>query len=167
VICAVCGYLNIQGEDECANCGSDLRTVDIPSPSTGLEDRLVRDHLDRVHGRDPILVAPDTPVRAALRQMQDQRANALLVGDGDHLQGIFTERDALLKVAGKPLDGVTLAQVMTPDPVVLRADDTIAVAIHKMAVGRFRHIPLVGEDGRIIRIVTAQDVMRHILALLG
>jgi CBS domain-containing protein len=167
VICAVCGFQNIQGEDECANCGADLRTVDIPSPSTALEDRLVRDHLDRVHGREPILVAPDTPVRAALRQMQDQRANALLVGDGAHLHGIFTERDALLKVAGQGLDGVTVSQVMTPDPVVLRADDTIAVAIHKMAVGGFRHIPLVAEDGRVTGIVTAQDVMRHILALLG
>jgi CBS domain-containing protein len=167
VICAVCGFQNIQGDDECANCGADLRTVDIPSPSTALEDRLVRDHLDRVHGRDPILVGPDTPVRAALRQMQDQRANALLVGDGDHLEGIFTERDALLKVAGQPLDGLTVAQVMTHDPVVLRADDTIAVALHKMAVGGFRHIPLVAADGHVTGIVTAQDVMRHILALLG
>ncbi len=167
MICAVCGYQNIQGEDECANCGADLRTVDIPSPSTALEDRLVRDHLARVHGRDPILVAPETPVRAALRQMQDQRANALLVGDGAHLQGIFTERDALMKVAGQPLDGLTLQQVMTPDPVVLRADDTIAIAIHKMAIGSFRHIPLVAADGHVTGIVTAQDVMRHILALLG
>jgi len=167
VICAVCGFLNIQGEDECTNCGADLRTVDIPSPSTALEDRLVRDHLDRVHGREPILIAPDTPVRAVLRQMQDQRANAVLVGDGNHLRGIFTERDALLKVAGQPLDGLTVQQVMTPDPVVLRVDDTIAVAIHKMAVGGFRHIPLVAKDGSVTGIVTAQDVMRHILALLG
>jgi hypothetical protein len=37
---------------------------------------------------------------------------------------------------------------MTPDPVVLDHDDTIAVAIHKMAVGGFRHIPIVdGEPG--------------------
>jgi CBS domain-containing protein len=167
VICPVCGSQNLQGEDECANCGADLRTVDIPGPSTALEDRLVRDHLDRVHGRDPILVKPDAPVRAALRQMQDERANAVLIGDGTHLAGIFTERDALMQLAGRSLDGLTMAEVMTPDPVVLRPDDTIAVAIHKMAVGGFRHIPLVAEDGHISGIVTAQDVMRHILALLG
>ena len=34
---------------------------------------------------------------------------------------------------------------MTPDPVVLRSEDTLAVAIHKMAVGGFRHIPIVDE----------------------
>ena len=46
---------------------------------------------------------------------------------------------------------------MTPDPVVLRHDDPIAVAIHKMAVGGFRHIPIV-EDGRPTGVVTARDV---------
>ena len=48
----------------------------------------------------------------------------------------------------------------------MRTDDTIAVAIHKMAVGGFRHIPLV-VDGRVKGIVTAQDVFRHILQILG
>ena len=55
---------------------------------------------------------------------------------------------------------------MTPDPVVLRHDDTLAVAIHKMAVGEFRHIPIV-EDGRPIGVVAAADVFRHLVASLG
>ena len=166
MICPVCGFDNIQGEDECANCGADLRSVDIPRPAPGVEDRLVRDHLAEVHGRAPLMVPPQTPVRTAIRSMQKQRANCLLVGDAGHLAGIFTERDALMKLAGRPLEGVRVADVMTPDPVVLRQDDSIAVAIHKMAVGGFRHIPLM-EDGRVTGIVTAQDLVRHILQLLS
>ena len=55
---------------------------------------------------------------------------------------------------------------MTPDPVVLRSADTIAVAIHKMAVGEFRHIPVV--DGtRPIGVVAAADVFRHLVGALG
>ena len=50
---------------------------------------------------------------------------------------------------------------MTHDPVVLRHDDTIAVALNKMAVGGFRHIPIV-EDGRPVGVVTARDVFRHL-----
>ena len=42
---------------------------------------------------------------------------------------------------------------MTPDPVVLRPDDRLAVAIHKMAVGGFRHIPVVDASGRPIGVV--------------
>jgi len=54
---------------------------------------------------------------------------------------------------------------MTTDPVVLRHDDSLAVAIHKMAVGGFRHIPLI-EDGRPTGIVSARDIFGYILRLL-
>jgi CBS domain-containing protein len=55
---------------------------------------------------------------------------------------------------------------MTADPVVLREDDSIAVAIHKMAVGGFRHIPLTRE-GHPTGIVSARDVFGHILEIIG
>lgn len=166
MICPVCGFDNLQGADACDNCGADLRTVDIPRPAAGLEARLVRDHLQDVRSRAPVMVSPETPVRAAVRRMQDDRTNCLLVGDGGRLTGIFTERDAVLKLAGRAMEGIRVADVMTPDPVVLRTEDTIAVAVHKMAVGGFRHIPLV-EDGRVKGIVTAQDLFHHILQILG
>ena len=54
---------------------------------------------------------------------------------------------------------------MTPDPVVLRHDDPVALAIHKMAVGGFRHIPLM-RDGRAAGVVTARDVFRHLAEAL-
>ena len=55
---------------------------------------------------------------------------------------------------------------MTPDPVVLRSEDTLAVAIHKMAVGGFRHIPIMDGD-RPLGVVSAADVFRHLVAALG
>jgi CBS domain-containing protein len=67
-----------------------------------------------------------------------------------------------MKLDGAPLDATRVADLMTADPVVLRPDDSVAVAIHKMAVGGFRHIPLV-EDGHATGIVSARDVFRHIL----
>jgi CBS domain-containing protein len=54
---------------------------------------------------------------------------------------------------------------MTRDPVVLRHDDTIAIAINKMAVGGFRHIPIV-DAGRPIGVVSARDVFRHLTETL-
>jgi CBS domain-containing protein len=71
-----------------------------------------------------------------------------------------------MKLDGARIDAVTVAELMTPDPVVLRPDDSIAVAINKMAVGGFRHIPLV-ENGRATGIVSARDVFRHILESAG
>jgi CBS domain-containing protein len=39
------------------------------------------------------------------------------------------------------------------------------VAIHKMAVGGFRHIPVVDEQGTPRGIVAAVDLFHHVLAL--
>ena len=74
--------------------------------------------------------------------------------------------DAVLKVAGRPLERRPIAELMTRDPVVLRHDDTIAVAINKMAVGGFRHIPIV-DDNRPTGLVSARDVFRHLAESLG
>ena len=87
--------------------------------------------------------------------------------DAGRLVGIFTDRDAVVKVAGKRLDAFDVRDFMTPDPVVLRREDTLAVAVHKMAVGEFRHIPVVEDDGTPIGVVAAADVFRHIAAALG
>ena len=38
--------------------------------------------------------------------MHDDGTDCVLVVDGERLVGIFTDRDAVLKVAGRPLDGV-------------------------------------------------------------
>jgi CBS domain-containing protein len=162
MICPVCGFENLQGVDECENCGSDLRTVDIPSPSTEFEAELVQVRLAAVHHHSPLTIAPDATIADAVRQLQEANAGCLIVEDSGGVRGILSERDLVMKLDGAPLDATRVADLMTADPVVLRPDDSVAVAIHKMAVGGFRHIPLV-EDGHATGIVSARDVLRHIL----
>jgi CBS domain-containing protein len=99
--------------------------------------------------------------------MHANATDCLLVCDDGRLIGIFTDRDAVVKVAGKRLAAFDVRDFMTPDPVVLRPGDTLAVAIHKMAVGEFRHVPIVDADSRPIGVVSAADVFRHIVASLG
>ncbi len=162
MICPVCAYDNIQGEDNCENCGADLRTVDIPQPPTEFHGRLLGEHLDALGVSAPPQLGPSAPVGEAIRLMRESGSDAVLVTEGGRLVGILTERDAVVKLAGRPLEGITAGEVMTPDPVVLRHTDTIAVAINKMAVGGFRHIPIV-ENGTAIGVVSAKDVFHHIL----
>ena len=166
MICPVCGHDNLQGLDNCDNCGADLRTVDIPTPGTGFEARLLKEHLDAVDAAQPLVIDSDAPVADALSLMQKEQNGCVLALHDGRLVGLFTERDALLKVAGKPLDGIRVADVMTADPVMLRPEDSVAVALHKMAVGGFRHVPLVA-DGRPVGVATARDLLRHIDHLLG
>ena len=161
MLCPVCRHENFEGEDTCENCGADLRASDIPQQAMEYHGLLLGEHLAALDADTPVSVAPDESVSSAIRRMHAEGLDCVLVCDGDRLVGIFTDRDAVVKVAGKRLEAFDVRDFMTPDPVVLRADDTLAVAIHKMAVGGFRHIPIV--DGtRPIGVVAARDVFRHI-----
>lgn len=162
MICPSCGFDNIQGVDECENCGADLRTVDIPAPSTGFEAYLVSQPLSSLNAPPPVTIEPRATAAEAVRLMNERSTGCLVVQDGGGVRGILSERDLLLKLADARTDGTTVSELMTADPVVLRPGDSIAVAIHKMAVGGFRHIPLV-EDGRATGLVSATQVFRLIL----
>jgi CBS domain-containing protein len=166
VICPACGHDNIQGVDECDNCGASLAGADLPAPETRFEARLVKGRLSGLASHAPRTVAFDAPVAEVLATMRADGLDGVLVMEGERLVGIFTERDALLKLAGRSLSGIAVRDVMTADPVVLREDDSVAVAINKMAVGGFRHIPLVN-GGRPTGIVTAKDVFHRIAEIVG
>jgi CBS domain-containing protein len=166
MICPACGFDNIAGNDECERCGTPLTGTDRPAPQTRFEARLVDGRLAGLASREPVTVPPQAPIEQVLATMRSEGLDGVLVLDGDRLVGIFTERDALLKLAGRPLAGIAVRDVMTPDPVVLREEDSVAVAINKMAVGGFRHIPLV-DGGRPTGIVTARDVFHRITEIVG
>jgi CBS domain-containing protein len=166
VICPNCGFENLQGADECENCGVDLRTADIPSPSNAFEAKLVDVPLSEVHPHLPMTINSTATAADAVAQMQAANIGCLVVADNGAVRGILSERDLVIKTSGASLDGMTVDSLMTADPVVLRDDDSVAVAIHKMAVGGFRHIPLVS-DGHATGIVSARDLFKYILDALG
>ncbi len=159
--CPVCGFENLTGAEVCDNCGADLAGTGIPQPASTFHGRLLGEHLDSLGAPPPLTVGPDTPVDVAIARMHEAEADCVLVTVDDRLVGIFTDRDAVVKAAGTRLGAFQVRDFMTPDPVVLRHDDPIAIAIHKMAVGGFRHIPII-ERGRPTGVVTARDVFEHL-----
>lgn len=163
MICPVCRFGNFPGDDTCANCGADLWGVDTPQAVTTFRGKLLGMHLDELGAPLPHLMDMKTRVDEAIERMQRDAIDCLLVTDRGALVGIFTDRDAILKAAGRPTANLMLADVMTPDPVILRSGDPVAVAIHKMAVGGFRHVPIV-KGGQPVGVVSARDVFRHLVS---
>ena len=163
MICPVCRFGNFPGDDTCANCGADLWNADTPQPATTFRGKLLGLQLDELGAPAPNLIDSGASVEEAVAQMQADGLDCLLVTDGGKLVGIFTDRDAILKVAGQGGTGRTVGDVMTHDPVILRSGDPVAVAIHKMAVGGFRHVPIV-KGGVPVGVISAKDVFRHLAA---
>jgi CBS domain-containing protein len=167
MLCPVCRHDNFEGDDNCANCGADLWSSDTPEQAPGYRGELLGEDLGELGLAPPEVIGPDASIADAIARMRSSGSDCLLVTEEGRLVGIFTDRDAVLKVAGQAGGARTLRSLMTPDPVVLRTDDPIAVAIHKMAVGGFRHIPIVDGGQLPIGVVTAKDVFRHIAGRLG
>lgn len=161
MICPVCRFGNFPGDDVCANCGADLWGVDTPQAATSFRGRLLGRQLDALGAPAPNLVDAETPVDDVIARMQAEGIDCLLVTEGETLVGIFTDRDAILKVAGTADGSRPVRELMTPDPVVLRSGDVVAVAINKMAVGGFRHVPIV-RNHVPVAVVSAKDVFRHL-----
>jgi CBS domain-containing protein len=168
LVCPLCGAENIQGTDYCVNCNSDLRTLDIPpetwSPAVGPPGEDVR----RIGHADALHVAPQMPVREVIATLRDAGHGCAVVAEGGGVLGIFTERDLLTKVTvDRALLSHPVSEFMTPDPVVLGEDESILVAINYMAVGGFRHIPLVGDDGTLRGLVSGRDILAYVDRLIG
>lgn len=113
-------------------------------------------------GRSLVIVKPGDTVKAAARAMAaDEVAAALVVAEGV-LAGIVTERDVSARVVaeGKSADEVSVADVMTADPITLQVDDPICHAFHRMGTFRdYRHIPLIDAEGRAVGIVSIRDLV--------
>jgi len=103
---------------------------------------------------------PKTSVREAARLMKLTQVGALLVVEHGHLVGIFTERDALIRVLAEGLNPETtaLAEVMTLNPITIHPDQPFVSALHLMYENGFRHVP-VAENGRPLGMVSARDAL--------
>jgi CBS domain-containing protein len=163
MICPDCHTDNIDGVDTCVSCGADLRNLDLPSPESEFEEHLMHDPLGVVGAREAPGVSPRDPLYLAIHIMQRRGVECVLVWDNDEIVGILTERDILMKAAGEKVDlnAIPVSAIMTRDPVICRDNDTLAIALHKMSVGGFRHLPLVPNDGEAL-VVSIQDLFRHI-----
>jgi CBS domain-containing protein len=164
MLCPSCRAENLEGDDICKNCGHDLRNLDVPDAIEGNQSpEFIRTPLSQVPGEKAARVSVADPVALAIRLMQQQNTGCVLVVEGDELKGIITAWDILHKVALQrhDLNALTCGDIMTVEPVLFRQDDSIAVALNKMSVGEFRHIPLM-QDGKVDRVVTVTDVFRQI-----
>lgn len=99
-------------------------------------------------------------VRDAARRMTGAHVGAIMICRDGRLVGIFTERDALVRVlaAGLDPDSTQLDQVMTDHPLAVTPDTLLGHALHLMHDGGFRHVPVV-ENGEPVGMVSARDAL--------
>ena len=112
----------------------------------------------------PATISPDASVTQARQMLHDLGIGGLLVtGPDGALLGMLTNRDILL--APDPL--APLSSVMTPHEQLITLTacgpqcDDLERARQLLHAHRIEKLPLLNEHGRVIGLVTAQDIIKH------
>ena len=164
ILCPYCSCENIEGVDVCEECGQPLSDTHLAPPGTAVERSMLRDRIGVLVPKRPITVAPTTAVGEVLKLMVKNRIGCVVVAEGDRPVGIFSERDALRKLNARAgeLGAHPVSEFMTPNPQTLVADAKIAFAVQRMDLGGYRHLPVVGQQGELVGIISARDIIRHL-----
>jgi CBS domain-containing protein len=165
--CPSCGFDNLEGEDRCQQCLHSLMQRDIPHPKKDDQFQqalLTKPVSELLTGEDLLVCSPGDTVQKILRTFQKFKKNCVLVYSRKKMVGILSNRDLSLRVAGryKDLAKVKVEEVMTKNPGFVRAEDPIAFAVNKMAMGGYRHVPVLRADGTPVSILLIKDVLRYL-----
>lgn len=113
----------------------------------------------------PVFVNVKTNAYEAAVLMKEKNTTAVLVTENNHITGIVTSKDIVLRViaAGFNPKICSLVRVMTPQPDFASHTTTIQTALRKMHDGNYLNLPVMGDDSDIIGIV---DVLTLTYAIL-
>ena len=112
-----------------------------------------------------VSVEPSTTVLDVLKVMADKEIGAVIVIDGEHLVGIFSERDYARKVVlqGKSSKDTPVREIMTEKVVCVRPEQTIDDCMGLMTDKRVRHLPVL-EHKKVIGVISIGDVVKEMLS---
>lgn len=127
---------------------------------------------------DVFSLGPEDRLRLAASIMRENRVGGLPVVDEGMVVGMITESDFLNMAAETPdgerhgfLDALfgghkaahpstLVGEAMTKDPITVEASMPIREAARTMKRHRIKRVPVVGEDGSLVGVLSRADVMK-------
>ncbi len=112
----------------------------------------------------PITFGKDASVAEAVAVMAAKNIGAvIIVDDADKVIGVVTERDILIKIVGADRDpkALKLDDIMTREVKVARETDEVLQWMRAMSNERFRRLPVVDADGKILAVFTQGDFVSY------
>ena len=98
----------------------------------------------------PPVVGPDATCAETVAAMNGADSTSAIVVNGDRQPvGIVTEQDVTRRIVFRADRGATIADVMTAPLQTVREDEYVYQAIARMRRADLRHMPVIGEGGRV------------------
>ncbi|MGH7283371.1 MAG: CBS domain-containing protein [Polyangiaceae bacterium] len=111
--------------------------------------------------RSVVVASEGEPIANVARKMRDARVGSVVVTRSDRPIGIVTDRDLALRVVAEERSATTtrVADVVTYGPFVLQESDEIETAVRGMREHGVRRLPVVDADGKLVGMVSADDLV--------
>ena len=113
---------------------------------------------------NPVTVAPSDTLQAAQEKMEVGRFRQVPVVDKERLVGILTDRDTRQLIG--ELAHTRVEAVMSTHPFTVDPSTAVEKAAHLLITNKIGGLPVV-EDGKLVGIITATDMLRVLEAVLG
>jgi len=113
--------------------------------------------------QEPVCCEAGDSIARAAQLMKSEDVGAVPVVEsksGRQLVGIITDRDIVVKVIaeGRDIEGASVRDAMTQNPVTVREEDDVNRALSAMADRKVRRIPVVDGKGSLRGIIAQADV---------
>ncbi len=124
--------------------------------------------LDAFCMMDVACCSPRTTALEAAHLMRRKHTGDLVVIDDDEVRpapvGIVTDRDIVVEVLAKGLDPAvtTVGSVIRTPVVVAQGTEDSSIVLERMRAHGIRRIPVVGTGGKLIGIVTVDDLLKRL-----
>lgn len=108
-------------------------------------------------------LAPTATLAEAAQQLRDLNVGSLPILDGDHLVGVVTDRDIVVRGIAEGLDpsSATVAEVATGAVVTVDVDDDAESVARVMGERQVRRVPVL-DGGRLVGVIAQADVARDL-----
>ena len=126
--------------------------------------RALKDRPEFKNKLKPLTCLQDTNVQKAVALMSEKNFGSVMVIDNEQrVIGVLTERDIMIKLVhkGREAEKTLVSEIMTKDVKVARESDDVLDWLRIMSNERFRRLPVVDDDGRIVCVFTQGDFVSY------
>lgn len=117
--------------------------------------------INGIASKPAVICLPTTQIAQVARMMREHDIGSVVVIDLDQRPvGIVTDRDLVIRgiAAERTLDA-PVDDVMSHDPVTIAGERDTADAAHHMAERGCRRLPVVDDAGKVVGVVTLDDLL--------
>jgi CBS domain-containing protein len=121
--------------------------------------------VDRIYQRDVDTAELGSSVQTVAERMRQRTVGCLVVvNEVKEPIGIVTDRDLVIRALAEGKDPYTtrIEEVMSFDLKTMPEDGSLEHALGAMRSGGFRRLPVVDEEGKLVGIVTLDDILMRL-----